>query len=379
MNNEREGVAMHSTLAQARCEVGDGKTNGLYRIPFIPESMPNEKHAHVGVIARGTYNCSVPLIRKSRLTTLELGGIGKNLSEGWCLNFAVGCTHGCPFCYVDSIHKRFGKHRYGSIVLKKWGDYLLVPENFKEAVDETPWERWKGAEVMLSSTHDPYIPELKGMAHAILAKALPKGVRFCIQTRSTRVLDDLTILAEYRNQVRLQISLATSDEEFARKIEPRVPSPASRLRILREAKDSGIRIGVIVAPVFPPLTARPDVRRDMKEIASMLSDVKPDYIFGESLHVRGGNYRLLEEILQEPIRSKDDFDEVVSSVYRGELKRRGLDATWWPDSRHIHSAYRRNSGPLDGTGFLVRANGGNGICREQRRTTGNGLRGISQT
>lgn len=373
-----EGDAPMCALAIARCEQDERKTNALNFNLSVSEPMSNDRRPGGGTIARGKYHCSIPLIRQSRLTTLELGGIGKNLSEGWCLNFAVGCTHGCPFCYVDSIHKRFGKHRYGNIVLKKWGDYLLVPENFKEAVDETPWEKWKGAEVMLSSTHDPYIPELKGMAHEILAKALPKGVRFCIQTRSTRVLDDLALLTRYRNQVRLQISLATSDEEFARKIEPRVPSPASRLRILKEAKASGIRVGVIVAPVFPPLNARPDVRRDLKEIASMLSEVKPDYIFGESLHVRGGNYRLLEEILQEPVQSKDGFDEVVSSVYRGELKRRGLDATWWPESRHNRSKDRHNNESAGGTGFLVGANGGIGICRDQRRTTGLGLRSISQ-
>jgi len=339
--------------------------------------MSADRRSIGGAIARGKYHCSIPLIHQSRLTTLELGGIGKNLSEGWCLNFAVGCTHGCPFCYVDSIHKRFGRHRYGDIVLKKWGDYLLVPDNFKEAVRETPWEKWRGAEIMLSSTHDPYIPELKGMARVILEKALPRGVRFCIQTRSMRVLDDLDLLTRYRDQVRLQVSVATSDVEFARKIEPRVPSPADRVRILKEAKTAGIRTGVIIAPVFPPLALRPDVRRDLKELATMLSAVKPDYVFGESLHIRGGNYRLLEEILHEPIQSKDDFDELVSSVYRGELRRKGLDAIWWPESGHIQSTYKHND--KQAIGFSVGANGGNGICRDQRRTTGSGLKNILKT
>src|SRR2546430_12450042 len=77
-----------------------------------------------GVFA-GSYRCSIPLIRPSRLTTKSRGGVGKNLSEGWNLNFAVGCTHACPFCYVDPIHKRFGAKRYGEAVRQTWGDYLL--------------------------------------------------------------------------------------------------------------------------------------------------------------------------------------------------------------------------------------------------------------
>ena len=63
-------------------------------------------------VVEGTYRCSPPLIRPSKLTTRENGGVGKDLSEGWNLNFAVGCTHACPLCYVDAIHKRFGSGRH---------------------------------------------------------------------------------------------------------------------------------------------------------------------------------------------------------------------------------------------------------------------------
>ncbi len=74
-------------------------------------------------VAEGSYRCSPPLIRPSKLTTRENGGVGKDLSEGWNLNFAVGCVHACPFCYVDGIHKRFGTSRYGEIAQYR-GDHL---------------------------------------------------------------------------------------------------------------------------------------------------------------------------------------------------------------------------------------------------------------
>src|SRR5690349_20821914 len=36
-----------------------------------------------------SYRAIAPLIHPSRLTTRDRGGVGKDLSEGWCLNFAV--------------------------------------------------------------------------------------------------------------------------------------------------------------------------------------------------------------------------------------------------------------------------------------------------
>lgn len=282
-------------------------------------------------VFKGTYRCTVPLIRPSKLTSRELGGVGKELSEGWSLNFAVGCTHGCPFCYVDSIHKRFGVHRYGKAVLRPWGDYLLIPENLNEAIEKTSWERWKGKEVMLSSTHDPYLPEFGGKTRIILEKALQAGVRFCIQTRSPLVSRDLDLLAEFKRQVRLQVSIATFDRHFAQKIEPRVPSPERRLKVLLDAKSRGIRTGVIVAPVFPPNAMRSDVERDLSNIVERLAEISPDFIFGESLHVRGDNLRALRKVLLEEIDTGNGFDREAELAFRKSLGRNGLNGTWWSE------------------------------------------------
>src|SRR6267143_1990648 len=83
--------------------------------PALALELPPEREPSVPAgVADGVYRASIPLIRPSRLTSTSRGGVGKELSEGWCLNFAVGCTHACPFCYVDAIHKRFGK-RYGTL------------------------------------------------------------------------------------------------------------------------------------------------------------------------------------------------------------------------------------------------------------------------
>jgi DNA repair photolyase len=282
-------------------------------------------------VTGGTYRVSAPLIRRSRLTSRSNGGVGKQLSDGWCINFAVGCSHACPFCYVDDIHKRFGRRRYGEAVLQKWGDYLLTPENLDEAIERTPWARWAGKEAMMSSTHDPYLPKLAASARKILEHALPAGVHVCLQTRSFLVTKDFDMLADYPTQLRLQVSIATMDRDFARLIEPRVPPPEARVEILRQAKEAGISIGVILAPIFPPTTARPDAISDLCAMAQALEDVEPDYIYGESLHVRGQNIRLLEGALGERVRVTPGFDKGIAKVFHRELRKSGLAGVWWPD------------------------------------------------
>jgi DNA repair photolyase len=281
----------------------------------------------------GKYRCSIPLIRQSGLTSKKRGGVGKNLSDGWNLNFAVGCTHACPFCYVDPIHKRFGESRYGPIVKERWGDYFLVPENLDEAIERTPWRRWKGVEVMMSSTHDPYLPKLAPAARSILEHALPAGVKICLQTRSFLVKNDLDYIATFPRQVRLQVSLATLNRDLARRIEPRVPPPEARIEILRMAKARSIRTGVILAPIMPPTRVRPDVHSDIRDLAQALSRIGPDYVYGESMHRRGENASLVADRLGEQLPKVKAFDGMCRKWFRDELRLAGLRGTWWPEKQ----------------------------------------------
>lgn len=309
----------------------------------------------------GTYRCSSPLIRPSRLTTRARGGVGKDLSQGWCLNFAVGCIHGCPFCYVDGIHKRFGEWRYGRAVRRDWGSYFLIPSNLDAAIDSTPWANWRGKEVMMSSTHDPYLAQLAPAAGRILERALPAGVRFCIQTRSTLVLRNLSLLQEYGEQVRLQVSVPSLEAGFCRLIEPRVPQPKARIDVIKKAAAAGLRTGVIIAPVFPPVQARPDPASDLNHLLEELGNIRPDRIFGESLHVRGNNRRLLAKALGEDVTYSPDFDARMGRLFTIGLKARHLQGTWWYEHRG-HSGRRRAgtrvakrpSGPLRQEGAFHR-------------------------
>ena len=302
-------------------------------------SDPYSFNINAAMVSYGRYRINPPLIKPSRLTSFENGGVGKELSDGWAINYAIGCTHACRFCYVDSIHKRFSSRR-GDAIHRPWGMYLLVPENIDEAIEKTEWWRWSGKEVMMSSTHDPYLPQLYNITRKILEKSLPHGVKYLIQTRSTLAARDLELLSRYRGQVRLQVSIATLDKNFAKIIEPRVPTPEARLNLLKKAKELGIRTGIIVAPVFP----KKDWKKDVQEILEKAAEIGVDHIYGEALHVRGLNLTYIKEAIKngsgypellEELNptSLNRFDKEAGAWFRTLLKRHTLNGWWWYESR----------------------------------------------
>lgn len=320
-------------------------------------------------VSYGKYEIKPPLIKPSRLTVTE-EGTGKELSDGYALNFAIGCTHACRFCYVDNIHKRFTIARLSKgsnnqitnaivsidntnrniivntnnnidLITRSWGMYMLIPskESFEYALRMTPWSKWKDKEVMLSSTHDPYLPELAGMTRKILEVSLPYGVRYCIQTRSLLVKNDFSLLKRYSRQIRLQVSIATLNERLARLIEPRVPLPHARLNLLKEAKDHGLKIGVIVAPIMPV----ENWDKDLERIFIELKNIEVDHVYGESLHARGANLEYIEEMIkgyeEENINNKLifelskknllRFDRLVGRHFNALLHKYNLNGRYW--------------------------------------------------
>jgi DNA repair photolyase len=290
-------------------------------------------------VSYGYYEIKPPLIKPSALTASKSG---KELSDGYALNYAIGCTHACRFCYVDAIHKRFARSRLlkkengkdadvatnASIIDRPWGMYMLIPtkESFWYALMNTEWYRWKNVEVMLSSTHDPYLPELYDYTRKILEASLPYGVRYCIQTRSLLVRKDFDLLLRYKEQIRLQYSIMTLNLTLYRLLEPRVPSPYARLNVLKEASSLGLKVGVIIAPIFPTEGWREDLEMLFKELSTINGNIT---VYGETLHRRGSNLRYIKELGISIPEDLEDFDRQVGSHFEALLAKYNLEGRYW--------------------------------------------------
>jgi DNA repair photolyase len=211
--------------------------------------------------------------------------------------------------------------------LGEWGQYLYVPPDLEEQIRRTPWHRWRGARVLMSSTHDPYLPELylpHRWPRRMLEAALPHGVKFTILTRSALPAQDFDLYAKYREQILLMASIPTLDANFARITEPRAPPPGARLAVLKKAKEAGIPIGVVVAPII----TRSGWREDLERLFRALAELKPDVVFGESLHTRGLNMARLKAAGVE-VRTGPAADREAGRVFEELLQEHGLRGSYW--------------------------------------------------
>jgi DNA repair photolyase len=75
-------------------------------------------------------------------------------------------------------------------------------------------------------------------------------------TRGQTVLRDVNLWADLaaRQMAAVGVSITTLDADLARAMEPRAPTPAIRLRMIRTLAAAGVPVRVMVAPVIPVLT-----------------------------------------------------------------------------------------------------------------------------
>jgi DNA repair photolyase len=157
-----------------------------------------------------------------------------------------------------------------------------------------------------------------------LETALPHGVRFTILTRSTLPVADFDLYTKYKGQITLMSSIPTLDDAFVRTVEPQASPPGARLAMLKKAKETGIPIGVVVAPII----ARPRWREDLDKLFRALAELEPDIVFGESLHARGLNIAKLKAAGVE-VQIGPTADREIGRVFEELLREYGLRGAYW--------------------------------------------------
>ncbi|MEM0370871.1 MAG: radical SAM protein [Pyrobaculum sp.] len=155
----------------------------------------------------------------------------------YSLNPYTGCGHRCLYCYITSyIPNAFSPRPkdIGNII----HDLEALPP---------------GALIAMSNSSDPYTPpeDRLGYTRKILETALGRGHYILITTKSDLVLRDVDLFKKYRDQLAIQITITTLDEELASVLEPGAPTPWRRLAAVAELARWGISVGVRLDPIVP--------------------------------------------------------------------------------------------------------------------------------
>ena len=165
-----------------------------------------------------------------------------------------GCEHGCIYCFARPSHSYLG--------LSAGLDFetRLVARPAAPAVlaREIARRSYTCAPIAFGTSTDPYQPiEARyRIMRRILGLLSDWNHPLGIVTKGTLIERDLDILGPMaaRDLVHVGISVTTLDTGLARRLEPRAPAPARRLRVIEALARAGVPVRVMVAPLIPVLT-----------------------------------------------------------------------------------------------------------------------------
>lgn len=202
----------------------------------------------------------------------------------WSINPYRGCQHGCSFCYARSTHSFLGVEADDTfqrhIFIKE-----AAPDILREQLRKRLRNR-KAAElgdIAIGTATDPYqqVEAKTRLTRGCLEVLAEFKVPVTITTRSPLILRDLDIL-KTMSRISVNISLNTLNNTVWRQFEPSTPSPAQRLRTVKELNEAGIPAGIFAAPILPYLT---DSEADLSELLRAAAEAGAQFLMPSYLRL----------------------------------------------------------------------------------------------
>ena len=260
----------------------------------------------------------------------------------WSINPYVGCEFGCTYCYARDTHRyaveRAGRRGAPSAPeeeLPPWLAFekrILVKTDVAERLARTLDPAKLGHDsLVIGTATDPYQPAER--IYRLTRKILEvlagfRGLRIGIISKSPLVTRDIDVLQRLsaRNELTVNVSIATLDSRLARRLELRSPVPSARIRGLAKLGAAGIHAGLLLAPVVPGVT---DGRDALYRLMAAAKEAGARYVIGSALRLGpAARHRFLPHLEREfpdlaaRYRSHYGDREGVSREYQEALTRR---------------------------------------------------------
>jgi DNA repair photolyase len=182
----------------------------------------------------------------------------------WSINPYIGCEFGCAYCYARDTHRWTAeRHRLADGQVDPRADFerrIFIKHNAAAVLQRTLQPDKVGTRMLLIGTAtDPYQPAERrfGITRSVLEALLGfRGLTIGITTKSPLVARDADLLGALakRHRVSVSISIISNDPAVIRRFEPKTPLPHARLRAVRVLAESGINVGLLIAPILPGIT-----------------------------------------------------------------------------------------------------------------------------
>ncbi len=204
----------------------------------------------------------------------------------YAMNIYRGCMHNCVYC--DGRSEKYNvEGPFGEDVIVKTNAVELLRRELDPKRKRKPM---KPAYVLLGGgVGDSYQPVEKKyqLSRKILQLLLEQPFPVSILTKSTLVERDIDLIKaiQQKNGALVNFSFSSVDDAISSDFEPRVPSPAERLKTIIRLKKEGVPCGMFLMPVIPFLTDSPE---KITESVKRAADIGIDYIIFGGMTLKEG-------------------------------------------------------------------------------------------
>lgn len=185
----------------------------------------------------------------------------------YTMNLYRGCSHGCIYC--DSRSSCYHIDDFDNIQIKSNAIDLLHRE--------LKSKRRKGT-IGFGSMNDCYMPLEESQQLTRKALEIVAHHRFPVHiiTKSTLVVRDIDLLKKISSTyAAVSITITTTNDDLAKKIEPFAPPPSQRLNAIKQLRKAGIYTGITFMPVLPFIT---DTKENIIQLVDAANEAGAAYI-----------------------------------------------------------------------------------------------------
>ncbi|TXJ23511.1 MAG: radical SAM protein [Chitinophagaceae bacterium] len=167
------------------------------------------------------------------------------------LNHIIGCDHGCKYCYVPILEKKYGDKNYIHADV-----YIKDEKTLLNGIEES-CKKYKNSEkqVFISFWTDPYthFNKKKKITRKVLELLLKYNIPVSLLSKGgLLILDDLDVIKQFGNNIQVGASLTFTNIKDSFKWEPKAAIPEERFEVLQILHDSGVRTWASMEPVIYP-------------------------------------------------------------------------------------------------------------------------------
>jgi DNA repair photolyase len=172
-------------------------------------------------------------------------------------------------------------------------------------------------QVAVGTATDPYQPIeghyklTRGALEALHRGRTPIG----LVTKGPMIVRDKDILADMGRAAgaTVYLSVPTVDEQAWSALEPGTAHPLQRLRAVRQLRDAGVNVGVLMAPVVPGFMSRPE---QLEATVKAVADHGAAFVGANVMYLKGGTRdHFLGFIRSEFPHMLEGFEKLYAGPY----------------------------------------------------------------